>query len=609
MTPTSFVLLLSIYWLSSLTSAFGTQFTPSGAAGQRDHAAFSRLFRRQPTAIKSDQTTSNDDLVSGESMAVSIAAGGGYLPESIPQFPKSTEEYKFIKKSLLQNVMFTRLPAATLDTLILAFEKRTANKEDIIVTQGEPCEGDFVYLVAEGDCTVIVDGKVVPEPYGTLKPKAIFGELGVLYNQTRAATICAKSDSVTLFRVNGATFKDILNHYFSRDDPETLYLIDQAIDQVSGTKSLYGGDIIRQYQSSRFWLWKKWTGTVFQHNWRTVTFNMAMSLLFIVLVRRCTDPTWKIGLTPDHSHPFIQRLDIIRKIWGYQMSLTTFILTFFLNQGFWMEVYGIARGIQGRLNDFHLLLATAARRNADGTLTTESERLIDDVSAYSRLFHILFWASCARRFAVLRTNRGMERMASRGLMTSRQLEILENLDVPDNQRHNACLEWMMIRAWKGIDDGTLRSEPSLSQRLMDQTCRLRATYATTGDKLSCRMPLPYTHLVQILVDSFIALSPVALYTEMGAYSIFSVGVLTLFYTGLLDLAKVFLDPLDNEDFTKNSIDMDLGVLIRESNGGSTRWKNCGVSLPFAMPPRPPPPPKPASATSNEPETEKEIKTD
>ena len=49
---------------------------------------------------------------------------------------------------------------------------------------------------------------------------------------------------------------------------------------------------------------------------------------------------------------------------------------------------------------------------------------------------------------------------------------------------------------------------------------------------------------------------------------------------LAAVAKVFLDPLDNEEFTKNSIDMDVGVLIRESNGGSTLWKNSAASLPF-----------------------------
>ena len=190
------------------------------------------------------------------------------------------------------------------------------NRDDVIVTQGQPCEGDYVYLVTEGDCTVMVDGKVVPEPYGTLKPKAIFGELGVLYNQTRAATIVAKSERVSLFRVKGDTFKSVLHQLVcDGTDPATLASIDQAINQCTGTISLYGGDIIRTFKPNRAWLWGRWRGTVFQHNFKTTTLNMLLSLLFIVGVRLVTDPTWSIGLTPDKSHPFIQRLEIVRRLW------------------------------------------------------------------------------------------------------------------------------------------------------------------------------------------------------------------------------------------------------------------------------------------------------
>lgn len=218
------------------------------------------------------------------------------------------------------------------------------------------------------------------------------------------------------------------------------------------------------------------------------------------------------------------------------MSLTTFILTFFVNQAysFWQDMYGVARRIQGRLNDFHLLLATSSKRNPDGTYTRESEKLMNDVGAFSRLFHALLWASYARCFSVLLTPKGLERMAMRGLMTSKQLAVLKNLDVPSNQLHNACLEWMMIRVWQAVDDGTLRQDVSLSQTLLNQMCELRSTYYQIGGKLSCRMPLPYTHFVQILVDIFLILSPFALYADLGAYSFFCVGVLTLFYSGLLN---------------------------------------------------------------------------
>jgi len=274
-------------------------------------------------------------------------------------------------------------------------------------------------------------------------------------------------------------------------------------------------------------------------------------------------------------------LDIINKIWSYQMSLTIFILSFFLNQAysFWQNVTGITRRIQGRLNDFMLILATACKRNPDGTYTKKSEQLMNDVASYSRLFHVLLWASCANRYKVLLTDQGLTRMAARGLMTAKQLETLKGLDLPKNQRHNACVEWMMERAWRGIEDGTMRTD-STAYMLQAAMLALRGTYATIGDALSTRMPLAYTHLVQILVDTFIISTPIALYSTLGDKSVLCVGIMTLFYTGLLDLAKIFLDPLNNENYSKNSIYMDLGVLIRESNAGSTRWKNGGAKLPF-----------------------------
>ena len=190
------------------------------------------------------------------------------------------------------------------------------------------------------------------------------------------------------------------------------------------------------------------------------------------------------------------------------------------------------------------------------------------------------WAANARRFRVLQTRRGLERMASRGLMTSKQLDVLQNLDLPENQKHVACLEWMMIRTDEGIRDGTVISDAAHRQMLLGKMVELRGTYAVIGDRLDGRMPLAYTHMVQVLVDVFVWTAPIALYADLGAWSVICVGILTLFYTGLLDLAKIFLDPLDNDDFCLNSIYMDIGVLIRESNAGSTRWKNGAVRLPF-----------------------------
>ena len=103
---------------------------------------------------------------------------------------------------------------------------------------GWVCSKATIWFIVYG-CGVIPGKKLTfylllllsqSEPYGTLKPKAIVGEMGVLYNQTRAATIEAKSESVMLYRVHGDTFKAVLNNQ-SNDDPQLLEKIDQAINQ------------------------------------------------------------------------------------------------------------------------------------------------------------------------------------------------------------------------------------------------------------------------------------------------------------------------------------------------------------------------------------------
>ena len=68
------------------------------------------------------------------------------------------------------------------------------------------------------------------------------------------------------------------------------------------------------------------------------------------------------------------------------------------------------------------------------------------------------------------------------------------------------------------------------------------------------------------------------YADLGVFSVLSVGILTVFFSGLLDLAKVFLDPLDNEDYREGCVYMDLAVLIREANGASVRWMESAAVL-------------------------------
>jgi hypothetical protein len=519
----------------------------------------------------------------------------------------SNDEKVFIRESLLQNTLFTGVPEFSLDELILGFEKVRYDAVGLeIVRQGDfICDEEnyFVYLVGENsECTVTVDGNLVPEPYGTLRERAMFGDLAVLYNETRAATISVKSESgVALYRVDGDSYKNIvLNHArkessssSSQISLEEMQEIDEVINQISGSTTLYSGNIIPPYQPERLWLWRQWSGTILKVSYQIALLNMLFCLVFTVYADYCTVPgddnmfssmssVWTLTI-PDSSLPFNERLSLLKEIWNYQRDLTIFILTFFLNQAFsfWKDTYNLARSVQGRLNDIMLVIATNVKRNPeDGSLTEESEQLLDDIGRYIRLFHVLFWASTAKRFACLLTPAGLERMSSRNKMTARELEVLQSLDVPGNRLDSIPLEWLMIRANQAVSEGILASDTSTKTVLLQQVTKLRAACKSIEDMMDGRMPLAYVNLVQLLVDTFVVIAPFALYADLGNYAVFAVGILTLFYTGLLNLAKIFLDPLNNEAFCENSVFMDLGVLIRETNSDTIKWKSASKQVPF-----------------------------
>jgi len=53
----------------------------------------------------------------------------------------------------------------------------------------------------------------------------------------------------------------------------------------------------------------------------------------------------------------------------------------------------------------------------------------------------------------------------------------------------------------------------------------------------------------------------------------STGVMTLFYRGLLELSKSFLDPFGNKRVSSKfmAADLEVDVLLAESNAGSVVW--------------------------------------
>ena len=116
-----------------------------------------------------------------------------YVPRVIP---KSDEQKERIKEKCMQSFIFNSLESNELKTVIDSFEEKKYSAGKNVITQGE--EGDVLYLVDSGelDCEKVFKAGDPPTYLKTYKPGESFGELALLYNAPRAATIRAKTDSI-----------------------------------------------------------------------------------------------------------------------------------------------------------------------------------------------------------------------------------------------------------------------------------------------------------------------------------------------------------------------------------------------------------------------------
>jgi cAMP-dependent protein kinase regulator len=105
--------------------------------------------------------------------------------------------------------MFNTLDENELNTVILAFVERRFKEGESVITQGE--QGDVLYLIEKGelDCYKTFDKEEGPKHLKVYYPGEAFGELALLYNAPRAATIIAKEDCI-LWALDRETFNHIV---------------------------------------------------------------------------------------------------------------------------------------------------------------------------------------------------------------------------------------------------------------------------------------------------------------------------------------------------------------------------------------------------------------
>ena len=181
-------------------------------------------------------------------------------------------------------------------------------------------------------------------------------------------------------------------------------------------------------------------------------------------------------------------------LWGQLLSITTFTLTFFVNQSYalWRKCYELSRRLQGRLNDLGMAMAAYAQRtipddpSEPSTYTAGSRQILELTGRYIRVFNILTYASFTSSHRPVLTPRGMRRLVDRGIITSKERQILSDAQLPVTQRHNAILLWIMRVFLEGRQAGYIEGGDGFEQQFLEKCHVIRAQYGAIGDELQGR---------------------------------------------------------------------------------------------------------------------------
>ena len=111
--------------------------------------------------------------------------------------------------------MFHSLDQKEFEIVLDSIEEVKVQAGDILIREGD--EGDCMYVVDSGDllCSKVLKGHTQPTLLKEYHQGDGFGELALLYNAPRAASIQAKTDSVVL-RLDRDTFNHIVKDAAAR---------------------------------------------------------------------------------------------------------------------------------------------------------------------------------------------------------------------------------------------------------------------------------------------------------------------------------------------------------------------------------------------------------
>lgn len=180
-------------------------------------------------------------------------------------FPKSPEITNLLMKVVRQNILFRNIKSEEHSRIVEAFECITTRANEIVIKQGDL--GEYFYIVESGSLEVFMETSTTLEgnqslsnsfyhPATTKISKKIkigrnlsrgdyFGELALMYNTPRAATVISSEPS-TLWRIDRQTYRGIIMYHNKITSDEFYGLVSNV--HILGKRL---GDVLSQSELNK----------------------------------------------------------------------------------------------------------------------------------------------------------------------------------------------------------------------------------------------------------------------------------------------------------------------------------------------------------------------
>ncbi|XP_031728956.1 cGMP-dependent protein kinase 2 isoform X2 [Anarrhichthys ocellatus] len=164
------------------------------ALRHHDHRRFSVInqgpSRFHRVAVEVHRRLKAKDGVSAEPTSENFCGGFRAAHISIAKsIHKDSQTKKLINNAIMNNDFLKKLEPQHTRKMVDCMYEKVYTEGQLVIQEGEP--GNYLYVLADGLLEVIQNGKLL----GEMRPGTAFGELAILYNCKRTATVKSVSQS------------------------------------------------------------------------------------------------------------------------------------------------------------------------------------------------------------------------------------------------------------------------------------------------------------------------------------------------------------------------------------------------------------------------------